>query len=421
MKILVVGNGGREHAICRALASATPKPEILIAPGNAGTSQFAKNMAVSSSNITGLKDLASREQVDLVIPGPEVTLVAGLSDALLENKIPCAGPLAAAATLEGSKAFVRTLAKEANVPSPKFCIAKTRTELESALDDFSTIPVIKADGLASGKGVFLADARSKFLEIGQNLLNGQLGASGKTLVLEERLVGTEASLFFACSGTNMVLLPHAQDHKRLRDGNTGPNTGGMGAICPNPNIDASMVDRVADEIVAPTLHALAGKGVMFKGFLFAGLMLSSEGPKLLEYNVRLGDPEAQAILPCLKPGAFLDLCVQLAHQDLKEDGAAYEDESLATCAVVLAAEGYPNAPKLGEIMKIDRGLETADRWLDHAGTTDSDDGVKTSGGRVAAVVARAQHAEEARKCAYGGAAMVHFESKFFRKDIGAFA
>jgi phosphoribosylamine---glycine ligase len=238
MKILVVGNGGREHAICRALSTSRPKPMLLIAPGNPGTATLGENCNVSADDVKGLVDLAVKHQVDLVVVGPEGPLVAGIGDALAAVNILCCGPGLAAARLEGSKAFTRDVTSAVGVPSPRYGVYSTLESLRHDLETWNGVPVVKADGLAAGKGVFLPDSKAECFEAAQQLFAGVLGQAGQTVVLEDRLVGVEASLFYACNGLAAVALPHARDHKRIFDGDEGPNTGGMGAISPNPLIDA---------------------------------------------------------------------------------------------------------------------------------------------------------------------------------------
>ncbi len=421
-RILVVGSGGREHAICRALATASPRPQLIAAPGNAGIAGLATCVATAADDIGGLVQLAQREAVDMVVVGPEVPLVLGLADSLQQAGIPCCGPSAAAAQLEGSKIFTRTLAQAAGVPSPRFVISRREAELAWALDSWGlegdgNVPVVKADGLAAGKGVFLPDSNSEALTIAQDLLRGSLGDAGREVVLEERLVGVEASLFFACVGEVAVPLPHAQDHKRLLDDDRGPNTGGMGAVSPNPAITPALLEQVQSTIVSPVLRELARRDMPFRGFLFVGLMLTESGPKLLEFNVRLGDPEAQAILPRLGDGVFLDLCSQIAEGTLKDSFVAAPEPSF-TCAVVLAALGYPQAPQKGDVVHVTSGFATPDRWLDHAGTSFGNGKLVVAGGRVAAVVARGASAQAARQSAYVGVQHVSFRGMQFRHDIG---
>ncbi len=417
-KVLVVGGGGREHAICRALYGASSRPAILVAPGNAGTTDLGKNVAIPANDVEALTAFAKREQVDLVIVGPELPLVLGLGDKLRDAGIPCCGPGAAAARLEGSKIFMREVAEAAGVPSPRWLSTRREAELGWAVDSWEGLPVIKADGLASGKGVFLPDDKQGCVAAGRDLLRGSLGAAGKEIVLEERLTGVEASLFYACAGDVVVRLPNARDHKRLRDGEQGPNTGGMGAVSPNPSITKELEDEVQKTIVEPVLRELVRRGAPFSGFLFAGLMLTGEGPKLLEFNVRLGDPETQAIVPRLSPDAFLELCERTAAQSLV--GFELTPEAGATCAVVLACAGYPEQVRSGDGIYVTEGLEGPDRWLIHAGTALNDKGkLVTAGGRVAAVVARGKEPDEARQKAYVGVRHVTFEGMQYRNDIGA--
>lgn len=417
MKILIVGSGGREHAICRALRTGSPAPELVIAPGNAGTAGCADNVDVDATDIQGLVELARSYEVDLVIPGPEAPLVAGLADALAAAAIPCCGPSAAAARLEGSKRFMRELTAEAAVPGVAFEVVESVEALTDATERWDGLPVIKADGLAAGKGVFLPESKEACIEAGTALLNGSLGDAGRIVILEERLTGVEASLFYACHGTDAVALPHARDHKRLLDGDEGPNTGGMGAVSPNPLVDEATEARVREEIILPTLRTLAERGTPYSGFLFAGLMLTESGPRLLEYNVRLGDPEAQAILPRIEPGQLAELCMATASGNLGAFGLGVDPRP--TCAVVLAAHGYPGNVRRGDRVVLQDALHTDDRWLDHAGTQRNGHDVVTSGGRVAAIVARAQTAEAAREYAYAGVELLAFDGMQLRRDIGA--
>jgi phosphoribosylamine--glycine ligase len=417
MKFLIVGSGGREHAICRALRTGSPAPEIAIAPGNAGTAGCADNVEVDATDIEGLVELARSQEVGLVIPGPEAPLVAGLADALADAGIPCCGPSAAAARLEGSKRFMRELTTEAGVPGAAFEVVESVEALADAVARWDGLPVVKADGLAAGKGVFLPESKEACIEAGAALLAGSLGDAGRVVVVEERLAGVEASLFYACHGTDAVALPHARDHKRLLDGDAGPNTGGMGAISPNPLIDEPTEARVREEIVLPTLRALAERDTPYSGFLFAGLMLTEAGPRLLEYNVRLGDPEAQAVLPRIQPGQLAELCLATANGNL--GGFRLTIDPRPTCAIVVAAHGYPGTVRKGDRIVLQDALHTDDRWLDHAGTRRDGHDVVTSGGRVAAIVARAETADAARDYAYAGVELLAFDGMQLRRDIGA--
>jgi phosphoribosylamine--glycine ligase len=416
-RILVVGSGGREHAMGLALASGSPAPALHFAPGNPGTAELGKNHQVAADDVPGQVALARELATEVVLVGPEAPLVLGLADALAEAGVPCCGPSAGAARLEGSKRFCRELAVRAGVPGPEFRVVTGADEVEDAVRAFPTPPVVKADGLAGGKGVFLPDTHDAVMAQTRELLSGSLGDAGRVVVLEERLEGVEASLFFACHGEEAVPLPHARDHKRLGDGDTGPNTGGMGAISPNPAITPDLEDEVARTCVAPVLRELVAAGTPFVGFLFLGLMLTSEGPRLLEINVRLGDPETQAVLPRLEDGAFASLVQRTARGQL--GGFAPEVRNGATCVVVLAAGGYPGKVHKGPQLMIGQGLRGEDRWLVQAGTVQHAHDLFVSGGRVAAVVARAEDPEEARSFAYDGVSKVSWDGMQYRRDIGA--
>lgn len=422
MRVLIIGSGGREHAMARALRSdAATEIELFIAPGNPGTEALGRNVAVAAGDVAGLVELVRRERIELVIPGPELPLCAGLADALARLPgVLCCGPSAAAAQLEGSKLFTRQLTGPLGVPGPRFEVVRSAAELDAALDRFASPPVLKADGLCAGKGVLLPPTLADCRRLGRELLDGRLGTAGRTLVLEERLVGSEASLFYACHGEQLLALPHARDYKRASDGDTGPNTGGMGAQSPNPAVTPALCDEVTQRIVRPTLRALAQRGTPFVGFLFVGLMLTAAGPQLLEFNVRLGDPEAQAILPRLGDGEFLRLCLAVAGGRLHE--LELRPSAGPTCAVVLAASGYPDAPMLGSTLEVAEKLATAGRWFVHAGTARHGGQLTVSGGRVGAVVAQAATAEAARQLAYDGLAGITCLAGpplIFRRDIGS--
>lgn len=417
MKVLVIGNGGREHAICRALMTANPQPSLFIAPGNPGTAECGENVALKVDDINGIVKFAKDNAVDLVIPGPELPLVIGIGDALDEAGIPCCGPCKGPAQLEGSKAFTREITLPYDVPAPRFEKVTTSEGLRAAIESWDGVPVVKADGLASGKGVFLPETKEGCIEAGEKLLAGEMGEAGSLIVLEERLFGVEASLFYACNGLDAVALPHARDHKRLLDGDEGPNTGGMGAISPNPEITPELQEQVFQECVLPTLKALKDGGMPFRGFLFGGFMLTQKGPKLLEYNVRLGDPETQAILPRLPDGAFLDLCMKTAKGNL--EGLSIQESSDATCAIVLAAAGYPESPRKGDPIVVSDELGANSSWLIHAGTKTEESTLKTSGGRVAAVVSKGNTPEHARTGAYNALKHVNFDGVQYRQDIGS--
>ncbi len=416
MKVLVVGGGGREHAMCRALATGPDPIEILAAPGNPGIGALGRTLPIATDNIDGLVAAAASESVDLVIPGPELPLVLGLVDALTAAGIRCCGPTAAAARLEGSKQFTRQVSEAAGVPSPRYEVVEDPAAVDGALAAFDDVPVVKADGLAAGKGVFLPNDFNGCRQATLDLLGGSMGSAGNRVVIEERLFGTEASLFFVVDGTDVVRLPHARDHKRLLDGDRGPNTGGMGSISPNPEIDDDAVAAAEAEIVLPILQYLAEAGTPFRGFFYAGLMLTDVGTKLLEINVRLGDPEAQVILPRLAPGAFAEIAARAAAGDLAGLDPAVDPRP--TCGVVVAAHGYPDDPRRGDAITIDLDMEDPDVWIDHAATALTDGDLVTAGGRVAAVVARKPDADTAWEAAYRGVRGIHWEGMQYRTDIG---
>jgi phosphoribosylamine--glycine ligase len=406
----------------RALTSSEPAsaPRLFCAPGNLGTAESATNLGLRVDDVPAVVAAARSHAIDLVIPGPESSLCAGVADALAAAGIACCGPTQCAAQLESSKAFTRTLTAPLSVPGPRFAIVTSQTELRSALDRFSEVPVLKADGLAAGKGVFLPDSKEDCEKLGSELFAGALGDAGRTLVIEERLRGEEASLFYACHGELCVPLPHARDHKRLLDDDCGPNTGGMGAVSPSPVITLAIEHAVQGTIVKPTLRALVARGTPFIGFLFVGLMLTTDGPALLEFNVRLGDPEAQAILPRLLPGEFLRLCQATATGALADFTLRLDDG--CTCAIVLASQGYPSKPRLGDAITLDRlALDRLGAWVLHSGTEQRDRALYTAGGRVMTVVARAPSASAARAQAYRAADAIHFAGQVRRGDIGLIA
>lgn len=418
MRVLILGGGGREHAMVRALASAEREPPVLFCgPGNPGIAAMATTLPLRPTDIPEVVTATRRHRIDLVIPGAESWLCAGVADALAAAGVACCGPSQAAAQLEASKSFTRLLTSPLGVPGPRFAIVHDDAELARTLSGWDGVPVIKADSLAAGKGVFLPDSKEECQDIGAALLAGSLGAAGRTLVVEERLHGEEASLFYACHGEACVAIPHARDHKRLLDGDRGPNTGGMGAVSPSPAITAAVELSVREQIVRPTLRAMNERGTPFVGFLFVGVMLTGKGPQLLEFNVRLGDPEAQALLPRFVPGEFLRLCQATAAGRLADFALRLGDE--CTCAIVLASQGYPESPHTGAVIAIDETvIARAGAWLLHSGTQQRGAELVTAGGRVLTVVAQADSPAAARAHAYEAADAVRFAGMQRRSDIG---
>ncbi len=418
MTILVVGGGGREHALVHALAQSPRQPVLLCAPGNAGTAAWAENVAVDAADVEGLVALAQTRAVDLVVVGPEVPLVAGLADRLDEAGIAVVGPSKAAAQLEGSKAFAKDVMARCGVPT-----AASRTFGLGTVDEARAyveaqpLPVVlKADGLAAGKGVVVAETREAAREaLGEMLEDGAFGAAGSTVVVEDFLEGEEASVFVLTDGESYAVLPPAQDHKRIGEGDTGPNTGGMGAYAPAPVVTPGVLARVEAEIVRPVLDGMRAAGTPYRGVLYVGLMITDEGPKVIEFNCRFGDPEAQAVLPLLQTD-LVELCEAVAHGRLAD--VAVETRGGAAACVVLASEGYPGGYEKGRLI---RGLGPArsDALVFHAGTARSPEGnVVTAGGRVLGVTGLGATLQDALGAAYDAADTIDFEGKTLRRDIG---
>ena len=424
MKVLVVGGGGREHALAWKIAQSPRVERVLIAPGNAGTASEGENVAIEADDIPGLVKFAQQNAIDLTVVGPEGPLVAGIVDVFQREKLRVFGPSRAAAQLEGSKVFCKDLLHGADVPSAEYRVFR---EPDSAMryvmdryasDDESVPLVVKADGLAAGKGVVVCATRRDALEaIDRIARRREFGAAGKQLVIEERLDGQEASVLAFTDGRTLVTLPPAQDHKRAHDGDTGPNTGGMGAYCPAPLVDERSLRWIEEHILVPTVHALKRSRQPFKGILYAGLMMTpAQGPKVLEYNVRLGDPECQPLLMRLKSD-IVDLIEATIDGKLDEIKPPEWDPRPAVC-VVMASEGYPGDYEKGRPI---RGLEEAGAVegvkVFHAGTKLVDGQVVTAGGRVLGVTALGQTIAAAKLQAYTAVKCIRWQGAWCRKDI----
>ncbi len=404
MKILVVGGGGREHALAWALFN-NGANEILVVPGNPGTALFAAN------HVGPPLEIAVAEEVDLVVIGPEAPLVAGIAGKLAEKGIPCFGPEAECAKLEGSKWFAKEIMQEAGVPTAE---GRLFTSAISAIDYMGAYPekyVIKADGLAAGKGVFLPIRKKESDEIIDGLFAGDLGSAGASVVIEQRLVGNEVSVLAVCNGTDAVVLPPSRDHKRAFDGDNGPNTGGMGAICPPPDVPPDFGDDVKKRVILPVLETMKKKGMEFRGVLYAGLMITEYGYFVLEFNVRFGDPETQAVLPMVKS----DLSELFLAAAKGEDLPPVEINEGASACIVLASAGYPGKYEKGKKIT---GLDDVDTFVFHAGTIEKNGDIVTSGGRVLGVTALADDLDDALDIAYKNVDLIQFEGKQYRKDIG---
>lgn len=410
MNILLLGSGGREDALAWRLRQSPSCDKLVAAPGNPGIARWADCMSIDPCDPAAVVELARANAADLVVVGPEAPLVAGVADALRAAGFAVFGPDAAAAQLEGSKGFTKDLCKANAIPTADYVRSNGPGEALSALERFSLPVVIKADGLAAGKGVTIATTRAEAEEA--------IAAAGDgPLVVEEFLEGEEASLFALVDGETAVALASAQDHKRVGEGDTGPNTGGMGAYAPAPVLTPDLEARAMDEIVRPTARALAAAGTPFNGVLYAGLMLTADGPKLIEYNVRFGDPECEAIMPLIE-GDFAELLHSVAIGQLADGGRAHLSGKHAM-TVIVAAKGYPGTPTSGGLI---REIEAAEQvegvTVFHAGTALGDQGLVAKGGRVLAVTAVADTFANARARAYRAVDQIDFADGFHRRDIG---
>jgi phosphoribosylamine--glycine ligase len=414
-RVLIVGSGAREHALAKAIAKTGA--DVWIAPGNAGTSSVGRNIAIRSGDVDGLVALALREAVDLVVVGPELPLTLGLVDALAAKGVLAFGPTRAAARLEGSKAFMKRFLKRHGIPTAAFEVFDDPAVAEAYIRARACPLVVKADGLAAGKGVVVAGGVDEALEAVRRMMRERVfGDAGKAVVIEDVLPGEEVSFHVVADGSRFVALAPAQDHKRVGDGDRGPNTGGMGAYAPAPLVTPALHARIVETLVAPTLEGLAKEGCAFRGALFAGLMIDGEEPRVLEYNVRFGDPEAAVLVP-LYGGDWLALLEGAARGELP--APAGDSGSGMALAVVMAAEGYPTSPRIGDAIEgLDAALEPG-AFVLHAGTAQGDGGgVVTSGGRVLTVGGHASTLEGAARIAYRAVSAIHFPGEHHRSDIG---
>jgi phosphoribosylamine--glycine ligase len=419
-KVLVVGSGGREHALAWRLSRDPSVTELLAAPGNPGIARHATCAPVAADDLDGLVALAEREDVDLTVVGPEGPLVAGLADRLSERGRAVFGPSAAAARLEGSKAWAKNLCERHGIPAGGSRRARTVDEAVDALDAFGPPHVVKADGLAAGKGVVITEDREEAVgAIERSLVGGAFGEAGSTVVVEEHLEGREVSAFALADGTTALPLAFAQDFKRVGDDDAGPNTGGMGAYAPVPFVDVETAERIRTDVLERTVAAMAAEGVPYRGVLYAGLMLTDSGPKVLEFNCRFGDPETQVLLPLLgsdPAGLFLACGAGTL------GGARVEPLPGACVTVVVASGGYPAPGPTGfEVSGLEAAEDVAGVTVFHSGTAKRQGRVVTAGGRVLSVSAAGPSIAEARDRAYEAVGRVSFEGMQHRTDIAALA
>ncbi len=416
MNVLLIGSGGREHALALALSKSPLLDKLFAAPGNPGIGTLAENVAVDVTNHAAVIDFCRLMKIDFVVVGPEAPLVAGLVDDLAAAGIPAFGPSKAAAQLEGSKGFTKDLAAEFDIPTAAYGRFKDKASALAYLDAHPAPIVVKADGLAAGKGVIVAISDVEARDAVESIFSGAFGAAGAEIVIEEFMEGEEASFFALCDGERALAFASAQDHKRVGEGDVGPNTGGMGAYSPAPVMTEEMSARVMRDIIAPTLRGMKARGAPYKGVLFAGLMLTKDGPKLIEYNARFGDPETQVMLPRLDED-LLPLLMQCAKGALRSKPVALSDRTALT--VVFAAPGYPENPQKGSVI---RGVEKAASMegvvVFHAGTKRQGADLVANGGRVLNVTALGADVKQARDRAYAGLDAIDWPEGFCRRDIG---
>ena len=411
MKVAVVGGGGREHAIVRKLSESPLVSELYAVPGNGGMADLARLVPIRATDLEAIRDFAIREKIDFVVVAPDDPLAAGLVDMLHAEGIKCFGPEKRAAEIESSKAFAKDLMKKYGIPTAKYAVFTDAEEAAKYIDEMSEPVVVKADGLALGKGVIIAPTRAEAKAAVAEMLGGKFGESGKKLVVEEYLTGPEVSVLAFTDGKTVVPMVSSMDHKRALDGDKGLNTGGMGAVCPNPYYSPEIAREAEEKIFRPTLKAMAAEGRKFKGCLYFGLMVTADGVKVIEYNSRFGDPETQAVLPLLKSD-LMEIMLAVEEERLTPDMVSFSDE--CSCAVVLASKGYPEKYNTGYEIK-ENGAEG---YIYYAGAKAEDGVLKTSGGRVMAVTALGKNLREAVEKAYREAEKVTFTDKYMRTDIG---
>lgn len=415
MKVLVVGSGGREHALAWKISRSPMVQEVICAPGNPGTAQVGTNVDIAVSDIDGLLDLARKEGIALTVVGPEQPLVDGLADRFRSAGLAVFGPGTDGAILEGSKVFAKDFMDRHGIPTAAFRVFTDAKEAMGALEsgDMPVPVVVKADGLAAGKGVLICETREQAMDAISVVMEQQaFGVAGASIVMEEFLTGFEASVHMITDGTEYRMLPAARDHKKIYDGDKGPNTGGMGAVSPAPGLDEVLDAEIREQIIEPFMDGLAMDKIAFRGVVFFGLMIGDDGPRVLEFNVRFGDPETQVLLPRLDSD-LVPVLMETAMGRLESDVSVIPDTAVA---VVAASEGYPGSYHKNISITIP-GCMPAGTTLFHAGTTVSDGSLRTSGGRVLAVTGMGADIDSARAAAYDALQQIEFEGITYRKDI----
>ena len=416
MKLLVVGGGGREHAIADKLRRDLPEGTIFAAPGNPGTEAVAASVPVDTRDLESLAAFAVDERVDLTVVGPEVPLADGIVDLFDDRDLPIFGPIRAAAQLESSKAFAKELMRDVGVPTAAFGVFNDPERAAGYLQELEPPVVVKASGLAAGKGVIICESLEEARRAVEEILGGRFGEAGRDVVVEEFLRGEELSVFFITDGERAVPLVSARDHKRLQEGDRGPNTGGMGAFAPVPGIGSELVETVRRTVAIPVLEELAARGIPYRGFLYVGLVLTPDGPKVLEFNCRLGDPEAQVVLP-LTRGNLVEPMTAIARGEGLSDWQLPSPAGFAL-VTVLASGGYPESYPRGLPITVPDGIESERLRVYHAGTAIRDGQLVTAGGRVLGVTGIGDSLTEAGERSRATAGAIEFENKHWRRDIG---
>ena len=414
MNIALIGSGGREDALCRKLKDSKNIDRIFCIPGNAGTAKIATNLNVNFLDFKLLLKTLKDNEIKMVIVGPEEPLVKGIVNFLEKNRIKTFGPNKYASQLEGSKAFMKSICKRYNIPTANFQVCNNKKDFNNSINNFKLPVVVKADGLAAGKGVVICKTKKRAFEISKQIFKGKFKSS-KKVVLEEFLEGEEASYFLVVDKNNFINFGTAQDHKKVYEREKGPNTGGMGAYSPAPIIDKKLEKKIITRIVKPTLQALKDKKQFYRGFLYVGLMIKNKDPYLIEYNVRMGDPECQVIIPRLKTDLFKIINYCLKNQ-LKKLKLIWEKNKCMT--IVLCAKGYPGNYKKGKVIKINKIKDSKHLFIIHAGTKLNNGDIYSSGGRVLNIVSKGQNFNQIRKKIIKLIKKINWKNGFYRKDIG---